>query len=134
MSDFSVDEFRRPTTLAMAALAIVGWLLVAYFWSQTGELRATMEDSLHRAEVARQGLAADLFKMALIRLDSGLEGGGYRSDLVLQVHDEVLVDVDPDESDAVEALTLDALTGAAELSVPLEVAMAWGGSWAEAKG
>jgi DNA polymerase-1 len=81
-----------------------------------------------------QGLAADLFKMALIRLDSGLEDGGYRSDLVLQVHDEVLVDVDPEESDAVEQLTLTALTGAAELDVPLKVAMAWGSSWAEAKG
>jgi len=81
-----------------------------------------------------QGLAADLFKMALIRLDSGLEEGGYRSDLVLQVHDEVLVDVEPDESDAVEQLTLAALTGAADLDVPLRVAMAWGSSWAEAKG
>jgi len=81
-----------------------------------------------------QGLAADLFKMALIRLDSGLETGGYRSDLVLQVHDEVLVDVEPDEADAVEELTRTALTGATELSVPLEVAMAWGASWAEAKG
>ena len=81
-----------------------------------------------------QGLAADLFKMALIRLDSGLEDGGYRSDLVLQVHDEVLVDVEPDEADAVEALTETALTGAAELVGPLKVAMAWGSSWAEAKG
>jgi len=81
-----------------------------------------------------QGLAADVFKMALIRLDSGLEEGGYRSDLVLQVHDEVLVDVDPEEAEAVEALTRTALTGAVELSVPLEVAMAWGDSWAEAKG
>ncbi len=81
-----------------------------------------------------QGLAADLFKMALIRLDSGLEEGGYRSDLVLQVHDEVLVDADPDEAEAVEALTEAALTGAAELDVPLKVAMAWGSSWAEAKG
>ena len=81
-----------------------------------------------------QGLAADLFKMALIRLDSGLEEGGYRSDLVLQVHDEVLVDVEPDEADAVRELTETALTGAAALSVPLEVAMSWGSSWAEAKG
>ena len=81
-----------------------------------------------------QGLAADLFKMALIRLDGGLEEGGYRSDLVLQVHDEVLVDVDPDEEEAVETLTRTALTGAADLDVPLEVAMAWGASWAEAKG
>jgi DNA polymerase-1 len=81
-----------------------------------------------------QGLAADLFKMALIRLDSGLEEGGYRSDLVLQVHDEVLVDVEPDEEDAVEKLTESALTGAAALNVPLKVAMSWGSSWAEAKG
>ena len=59
---------------------------------------------------------------------------GYRSDLVLQVHDEVLVDVEPDEADAVAALTETALTGAADLSVPLKVEMAWGASWAEAKG
>jgi DNA polymerase I len=81
-----------------------------------------------------QGLAADLFKVALIRLDSGLEDGGFASDLILQVHDEVILDVVPDESDAVQALTEDALTHAATLSVPLKVAMAWGSSWAEAKG
>jgi DNA polymerase-1 len=81
-----------------------------------------------------QGLAADLFKVALIRLDGGLENGGFASQLVLQVHDEVLVDVVPDEEEAVAALTERALTGAADLSVPLKVAMAWGSSWAEAKG
>jgi DNA polymerase-1 len=80
-----------------------------------------------------QGLAADLFKLALVRLDAGLHDGGFRSDLVLQVHDEVIVDVAPDESDAVAELTQRALTGAADLSVPLKVAMAWGSSWAEAK-
>jgi DNA polymerase-1 len=81
-----------------------------------------------------QGLAADLFKLALIRLDAGLEEGGLASDLVLQVHDEVLVDVAPDEEDEVATLTDRALTGAADLAVPLKVAMAWGSSWAEAKG
>jgi DNA polymerase I len=81
-----------------------------------------------------QGLAADLFKLALIRLDSGLEKHGLASDLVLQVHDEVLLDVDPAEEDQVAALTEEALTGAADLAVPLKVAMAWGSSWAEAKG
>jgi DNA polymerase I len=81
-----------------------------------------------------QGLAADLFKIALIRLDAGLHEGGFASDLVLQVHDEVLVDVDPDEEEPVAALTEQALTGAADLIVPLKVAMAWGSSWAEAKG
>jgi DNA polymerase-1 len=81
-----------------------------------------------------QGLAADLFKVALIRLDHGLDEGGFASDLVLQVHDEVMVDVATDEETAVEKLTEEALTGAAQLSVPLKVAMAWGSSWAEAKG
>ncbi len=81
-----------------------------------------------------QGLAADLFKVALIRLDAGLEERGLASDLVLQVHDEVLLDVDPTEEDQVAALTEEALTGAADLTVPLKVAMAWGSSWAEAKG
>jgi DNA polymerase-1 len=81
-----------------------------------------------------QGLAADLFKLALIRLDADLEEHGLASDLVLQVHDEVLLDVEPGEEDEVAALTEDALTGAATLKVPLKVAMAWGSSWAEAKG
>jgi DNA polymerase I len=81
-----------------------------------------------------QGLAADLFKVALIRLDGGLEKEGFASQLVLQVHDEVLVDVEPEEAEAVAALTERALTGAADLAVPLKVAMAWGSSWAEAKG
>jgi DNA polymerase-1 len=81
-----------------------------------------------------QGLAADLFKVALIRLDSALEHDGFHSDLVLQVHDEVMVDVAPDEEEAVAELTERALTGAADLQVPLKVAMAWGTSWAEAKG
>ena len=81
-----------------------------------------------------QGLAADLFKLALVRLDAGLEERGLASQLVLQVHDEVLVDVDPDESDEVAELTERALVGAADLSVPLQVDMAWGASWAEAKG
>ncbi|HLH28898.1 MAG TPA: DNA polymerase, partial [Acidimicrobiales bacterium] len=81
-----------------------------------------------------QGLAADLFKLALIRLDRGLEEGGFETDLVLQVHDEVLLDVVPTESDEVAALTEEAMVGAADLSVPLVVEMSWGSSWADAKG
>ncbi len=81
-----------------------------------------------------QGLAADLFKIALARLDRGLEEGGFASDLLLQVHDEVLVDVVDEESEDVARLTEASLIGAADLSVPLEVDMAWGSSWAEAKG
>ncbi len=81
-----------------------------------------------------QGLAADLFKTALVRLDRALEADGRASRLVLQIHDEVIVEVAPGEEDPVSELTRSALTGAADLSVPLEVSMAWGDSWAAAKG
>jgi DNA polymerase-1 len=80
-----------------------------------------------------QGLAADLFKTALVRLDRVLEHDGLASRLVLQVHDEVIVEGVAGEEDRVASLTEEALTGAAELSVPLEVSMAWGDSWAAAK-
>jgi DNA polymerase-1 len=80
-----------------------------------------------------QGLAADIFKVALVRLDRGLEEQGRASRLVLQVHDEVIVEVEPSEEQAVAALTLEAMRGAADLSVPLEVNLSWGDSWAAAK-
>ena len=77
-----------------------------------------------------QGLAADLFKLALVRLDAALERDRLESRLVLQVHDEVIVEVVGGEEDAVTELTREALTHAIDLSVPLEATMAWGDSWA----
>jgi DNA polymerase-1 len=81
-----------------------------------------------------QGLAADIFKVALVRLDRSLEETGLASRLVLHVHDEVILEVPPDEEDRVAGLTLDAMRGACHLSVPLEVNLCWGASWADAKG
>ena len=81
-----------------------------------------------------QGLAADIFKFALVRLDRELSAGGLDARLILQVHDEVLVEAPPSEKDRVEAIVRDALTNAATLSVPLEVSLAWGENWAAAKG
>jgi DNA polymerase-1 len=80
-----------------------------------------------------QGLAADIFKVALVRLDAGLEAGSFTSRLILQVHDEVLLEVAPAERDAVTALVLEAMSGAFDLRVPLEVNLAYGDSWADAK-
>lgn len=82
---------------------------------------------------AIQGLAADIFKIALVRIDALLEEGSYVSRLVLQVHDEVIVEVPDNEVAQVGPLVLNAMTEAASLSVPLEVNAAWGRSWADAK-
>jgi DNA polymerase-1 len=81
-----------------------------------------------------QGLAADIFKMALVRLDRDLEAEKLASRLVLQVHDEVIVEVAAGEEGDVLRLTESALTGAADLDVPLTISAATGASWAGAKG
>jgi DNA polymerase I len=81
-----------------------------------------------------QGLAADIFKVALVRIDQALEAGGHESELVLQVHDEVIVEVPESEHDTVGDLVIDIMRHAAELDVPLEVNVSWGSTWAAAKG
>jgi DNA polymerase-1 len=81
-----------------------------------------------------QGLAADIFKVALVRLDDGLRGAHLRAGLVLQVHDEVVVEAPADEQEVVESIVRDSLANAAELTVPLDVSIHWGDNWASAKG
>ncbi|MGH9115752.1 MAG: DNA polymerase, partial [Acidimicrobiales bacterium] len=79
-----------------------------------------------------QGLAADLFKVALVRLDARLATMGSR--LILQVHDEVLLEVPPGEAEEAAAAVKEVMEGAAELRVPLRVKLAWGATWEDAKG
>jgi DNA polymerase-1 len=81
-----------------------------------------------------QGLAADIFKVALVRLDQALQEQDAASRLILQVHDEVLLEVPPSEMDAMQELTLASMHGAADLRVPLEVNIFTGDTWADAKG
>src|SRR5918995_949865 len=81
-----------------------------------------------------QGLAADIFKVALVRIEAALEAAGMDSRLILQVHDEVLLDVPPAEHDVATDVVVEAMRGAAELNVPPQVNLAFGPSWADAKG
>jgi len=80
-----------------------------------------------------QGLAADIFKIALVNIDRLLEEGNFESRVVLQVHDEVIVEVKTGERGRVGPLVLDAMSAAANLDVPLVVNASWGASWAGAK-
>jgi DNA polymerase-1 len=81
-----------------------------------------------------QGLAADIFKISLVRLDRALEEQALASRLILQVHDEVILEVPPGEHDLAAEITRGAMAGAADLRVPLEVNLSFGPSWADAKG
>ncbi len=80
-----------------------------------------------------QGLAADIFKVAVVRIDEGLRERGSGARLVLQVHDEVLLEVPEEERDETGPYVVELMRHAAELDVPLEVNSAWGQTWADAK-
>lgn len=80
-----------------------------------------------------QGLAADIFKVAMVRVDRRLRDTNSPARLVLQVHDELILEVPPTDREATQALVVTEMSNAAALSVPLEVNVGWGSSWAEAK-
>ena len=79
-----------------------------------------------------QGSAADIIKVAMLRVASALRDEGLATRLILQVHDELVLEVAPGERGRVEALVREAMASAAELSVPLEVSVGVGRSWHEA--
>jgi DNA polymerase I len=76
-----------------------------------------------------QGSAADIIKVAMLRLAADLDDEGLRSQMLLQVHDELVFDVAPGEHESLEALVRRAMGEAADLSVPLEVSVGVGPSW-----
>ncbi len=79
-----------------------------------------------------QGSAADIMKIAMIRIDEGLRKRGLRSKMILQVHDEVVVDMVRAEREEVARLVVDAMEHAAKLSVDLVVDYGIGENWLEA--
>jgi DNA polymerase-1 len=101
---------------------------------QSGRYQVRSAGERQAMNAGIQGLAADIFKVALVRLDARLQPAGLTSRLVLQVHDEVIVEVPPDEEKAAAEAVMEAMTGAADLRVPLTVNLAWGDNWAAAKG
>ena len=80
-----------------------------------------------------QGTAADIIKLAMVRTDRALREAGMQSRLILQVHDELLLECPPEEADQAAEILRTAMEGAAELKVPLVAEVHRGKNWAEAK-
>jgi DNA polymerase-1 len=80
-----------------------------------------------------QGSAADIFKLAMVQLDTALDESGLRSRMLLTVHDELVLEVPFDERDPVEALVRRVMENVCELAVPLRVDIGFGPTWADAK-
>ncbi len=79
-----------------------------------------------------QGTAADIIKLAMINVYNALKNGNYKSKLILQVHDELLVETYKDEIDDVKKIISDGMKNAARLRVPLEIDLQQGNNWFEA--
>ena len=76
-----------------------------------------------------QGTAADLIKIAMLRLEAELRGRGLAARMLLQVHDELVLEAPMDEVETVKGLVKQCMEGACELSVPLEVEVSAGANW-----
>jgi len=80
-----------------------------------------------------QGTAADIMKIAMIAVDKELRMRNMKSRLVLQVHDELLIETWKEEEEEVREILKEGMMHAADLSVPLEIDMHSGKNWYEAK-
>jgi DNA polymerase-1 len=80
-----------------------------------------------------QGAAADLIKLAMVRIDAALETSHAQSAMLLQVHDELVFECPPDEIDTLSALVRREMEGVRELAVPLVVDIGVGDNWRDAK-
>jgi len=79
-----------------------------------------------------QGTAADIIKVAMIRIDKRMREEGFRSKMILQVHDELNFSVVPEEKEQLQALVINEMQNAIKLSVPLFADCGWGENWLEA--
>jgi len=80
-----------------------------------------------------QGTAADLIKLAMIRIDAALEQRGLRTAMLLQVHDELLFESPPEELDEIRKLVKSDMENVAKLEVPLIADVGLGDNWRDAK-
>jgi DNA polymerase-1 len=80
-----------------------------------------------------QGSAADIIKLAMIKVDKELKSRELKSRLILQVHDELIVEVHKDEIDEVKKILKQEMENALDVDVPLKVDMNLGKSWYDTK-
>ena len=80
-----------------------------------------------------QGTSADIIKVAMINVDKALKNGGYKAKLVMQVHDELVIDCPQEEAEAVSKLLQYEMENAVSLKVPLTVEVGFGDNWREIK-
>ena len=97
--------------------------------------RAAIRDFGKRAAMNTpvQGAAADIIKLAMVRVDEALKSAKLRARMTLQVHDELIIECPPEEKDRVAALLKECMENVTRLSVPLTAEVNWGKTWYDTK-
>ena len=98
--------------------------------SHNGTVRAFAERNAVNAPI--QGTAADIMKVAMVRVYRRMKAEGMKAKMILQVHDELNFSCPPEEHDRLEHLVKEEMQRAAELTVPLLADAGWGKNWLEA--
>jgi DNA polymerase-1 len=98
--------------------------------SKNGTVRKFAERTAINAPI--QGTAADLIKIAMIRISEALEKKQMHSRMMIQVHDELVFEVPEQEIEKLSALVKEKMEGVLEMKVPLKVDLNWGNNWREA--
>ena len=98
--------------------------------SRNANVRGFAERNAINAPI--QGTAADIIKIAMVRIDRRMEREGVRSEMILQVHDELNFNVPEDEVELMTRIVREEMEGAFALKVPLRVDVGVGGNWLEA--
>jgi DNA polymerase-1 len=78
-----------------------------------------------------QGTAADLIKVAMIRINDRMRREQFTGRMILQVHDELIFEAPEQEIESLRALVKTEMEGVLEMSVPLKVDISWGNNWSE---
>jgi DNA polymerase-1 len=131
--DDVLDRCRRDglvTTMLGRRRAIAGVRERAKRRTAAGVMALTLPER-EAVNTVVQGSAADMIKLAMLRVDARLRSERRRAALVLQIHDELLLESPADEAADVERLVVEEMRGALALDVPVEVSAGSGGTWAE---
>ncbi len=125
--DCTIEEARRTgrTSTLLGRIRLL---------PEIGSANAIVRQAAERTAVNTpiQGTAADLIKVAMIRIDEALTREGLQAAMLMTVHDELVFEAPPDESERVSTLVTGIMEGVWELKVPLKVNVAVGLNWAEA--
>ena len=98
---------------------------------EISKMRSLTEAERIAINTVIQGSAADIIKLAMLKVHRRLHESDLKARLLLQIHDELLFEVAPDSADELEAMVRAEMIGVADLRVPLKVDVARGATWAE---